>query len=75
MNATKKATMAIPDSQPDAKTAAATTTTSNTIMVRSKPKVEQQCLKIGSWNIRRGITIREQKLKDVLHNDQINVMF
>ena len=36
--------------------------------------MEQQ-LKICSWNIRRGLIIRELELKNILKTEKVNIMF
>ena len=30
---------------------------------------------IGSWNIRRGLIIREQELKDIIKTNSLNIIF
>ena len=40
-----------------------------------KPVTNRKKIGVGSWNIRRGLIIREQELKDIVKSNALNIIF
>ena len=42
---------------------------------QKSPKTSNQALNVCSWNVRRGLQIREEEIKDVLSSNEVDIIF